>query len=99
MKFLNPDKHLKCIEIKNASKFKISFKISSLSTHVKENWGFLLHYSPIVSMLEWLLYFIIFFYILLLNKAKILGECKNLNDTQYNLPTYDKNNDIKNSKN
>ena len=50
-------------------------------------------------MLEWFLYFIIFFYILLLNKPKILGECKNLNDTQYNLPTYDKNNDIKNSKN
>ena len=35
-----------------ASKFKISCKILSLSTHLKENWGFSLHTFPMVSMME-----------------------------------------------
>ena len=41
--------------------WQISFKISSLSTHLKENWRFFLHTSPIVSMLRWFLYFTIAF--------------------------------------
>ena len=41
------------------SKFKVSFKISSLSTYLKENRQFLLHTSPIV--LGWFLYFTIAF--------------------------------------
>ena len=35
----------------DASKFRISFKISFLATHLKENWGFFLHMPPMVNML------------------------------------------------
>ena len=37
----------------HASKFKTSFKISSLSTHLKANWEFFLHTSPTMSILAW----------------------------------------------
>ena len=51
----------------DASKLQISFKVSFLSAHLKENWGFFLQTSPMVSMLRW-------FYILLA-LLKRVPEC------------------------